>query len=160
MWVQSLGQEDPLEKGMANSLQYSCPENPMDRGAWKATVHSVAKSQTQPKWQHSTGKEGGRWEEAKVYKEEFELLSFLSSWEQSWSMPSSAFLGPLYLGNSLSPVTATILFPDSLQKCMVRISKSLRLGQPIGIYCCVGQSYSEGSLMAALGYAPEAPISG
>ena len=33
-WVQSLGWEDLLEKGMANPLQYSCPENPMDRGAW------------------------------------------------------------------------------------------------------------------------------
>ena len=27
-------------------LQYSCLENPMDRGAWRATVHRVAKSQT------------------------------------------------------------------------------------------------------------------
>ena len=29
-----------------NPLQYSCLKNPMDRGAWKATVHRVAKSQT------------------------------------------------------------------------------------------------------------------
>ena len=29
-----------------NPLQYSCLENPMDRGAWTATVHGVAKSQT------------------------------------------------------------------------------------------------------------------
>ena len=29
-----------------NQLQYSCLENPMDRGAWRATVHWVAKSQT------------------------------------------------------------------------------------------------------------------
>ena len=29
-----------------NPLQYSCPENPMDRGAWRVTVHGVAKSQT------------------------------------------------------------------------------------------------------------------
>ena len=29
-----------------NSLQYSCLENPMDRGAWQATVHRVAKSWT------------------------------------------------------------------------------------------------------------------
>ena len=28
---------------MVNPLQYSCPEYPMDRGAWKATVHGVAK---------------------------------------------------------------------------------------------------------------------
>ena len=32
-----------------NPLQYACLENPMDRGAWKATVHRVAKSQTRPK---------------------------------------------------------------------------------------------------------------
>ena len=28
--------------GNDNSLQYSCPENPVDRGAWQATVHGVA----------------------------------------------------------------------------------------------------------------------
>ena len=32
--------------GNGNPLQYSCLENPMDRGAWWATVHRVAKSQT------------------------------------------------------------------------------------------------------------------
>ena len=31
--------------GHGNPLQYSCLENPMDRGAWQATVHGVAKSQ-------------------------------------------------------------------------------------------------------------------
>ena len=31
----------------ANPLQYSCLENPMDRGALRATVHGVTKSQTQ-----------------------------------------------------------------------------------------------------------------
>ena len=36
-------------KGRDNPLQYSCLENPMDRGAWKATVHRVAQSQTQLK---------------------------------------------------------------------------------------------------------------
>ena len=34
-------------EGNSNPLQYSCLENPMDRGAWQATVHGVAKSQTQ-----------------------------------------------------------------------------------------------------------------
>ena len=33
--------------GNGNPLQYSCLENPMDRGAWHATVHRVTKSQTQ-----------------------------------------------------------------------------------------------------------------
>ena len=31
--------------GNGNPLQYSCLENPMDRGAWRATVHGVTKSQ-------------------------------------------------------------------------------------------------------------------
>ena len=39
----SLGQEDPVEKGGHGSpLQYCCLVNPMDRGAWQATVHTVA----------------------------------------------------------------------------------------------------------------------
>ena len=33
-------------EGHGNPLQYACLENPMDRGAWWATVHMVAKSQT------------------------------------------------------------------------------------------------------------------
>ena len=32
--------------GHGNTLQYSCLENPMDRGAWRATVHRIAKNQT------------------------------------------------------------------------------------------------------------------
>ena len=35
-------------EGHGNPLQYSCLENPMDRGAWWATVHAVRKSQTPP----------------------------------------------------------------------------------------------------------------
>ena len=33
--------------GHGNQFQYSCLENPMDRGAWRATVHGLAKRQTQ-----------------------------------------------------------------------------------------------------------------
>jgi len=33
--------------GNGNPLQYSCLENPVDRAAWWATIHGVAKSQTQ-----------------------------------------------------------------------------------------------------------------
>ena len=36
--------------GNGNPLQYSCLENPMDRGAWRDTVHGVTKSQTQLQW--------------------------------------------------------------------------------------------------------------
>ena len=45
--VQSLGQEDSPGEGNGYPLQYSCLENPMDRGAWWATVHGVTKGQTQ-----------------------------------------------------------------------------------------------------------------
>ena len=45
-WVRPLGQEDPLEEGHGNPLQNSCLENPMNRGAWLATVHSVTKSRS------------------------------------------------------------------------------------------------------------------
>ena len=44
IWVRFLGQENPPEKEMAT--QYSCLGNPMDRGAWRAIVHGVAKSWT------------------------------------------------------------------------------------------------------------------
>ena len=44
--VRSLGQEHPPGEGNGNPLQYSCLENPMDGGAWWATVHGVAKSRT------------------------------------------------------------------------------------------------------------------
>ena len=44
--VQSLGWEDSPGEGNGNPLQYSCLENPMERGAWWVTVHGVAKSHT------------------------------------------------------------------------------------------------------------------
>ena len=45
-WVQSLGREDPLEKGMATHSSILAWRILMDRGAWRATVHGVAKSWT------------------------------------------------------------------------------------------------------------------
>ena len=54
MQVRSLGREDPLEEENGNPLQYSffsplqysCLENPINRGTWRATVQGVSKSQT------------------------------------------------------------------------------------------------------------------
>ena len=45
-WVRSLGWEDPLEEGMATHSSILAWRIPMDRGAWRATVHGVTKSQT------------------------------------------------------------------------------------------------------------------
>ena len=47
MWVQSLGWEHALEEGMATHSSIPTWRIPMDRGAWRTTVHGVAKSQTQ-----------------------------------------------------------------------------------------------------------------
>ena len=47
--VQSLDREDSPGEENGNPLQYPCLENPMDRGAWRATAHVVAKSRTQLK---------------------------------------------------------------------------------------------------------------
>ena len=43
MQVQPLGQEDPHGGASSQTLQYSCLENPMNRGAWQAMVHGVTK---------------------------------------------------------------------------------------------------------------------
>ena len=45
--ILAVGKSPGEENG--NSLQYSCLENSMDRGAWQATVHGVTKSQTRLK---------------------------------------------------------------------------------------------------------------
>jgi len=49
--VASLGWEDPLEEG--NPLQYSCLENPMDRGAWQAMVLGVAEESDMTEHTHT-----------------------------------------------------------------------------------------------------------
>ena len=46
-WVWSLGQEDPLEEGMATHSSILAWRIPMDRGAWQATDQVVAKNWTQ-----------------------------------------------------------------------------------------------------------------
>jgi len=45
-WVRSLGWEDLLEEEMATHSSIPAWRTPMDRGAWEAIVHGVAKTQT------------------------------------------------------------------------------------------------------------------
>ena len=46
-WVLSLGWKDPLGKGIATHSSILAWRIPMGRGAWRATVHGIAKSWTQ-----------------------------------------------------------------------------------------------------------------
>jgi len=46
-WVQTLGCEDPLQEGMATHSSILAWRIPMDRTAWWATVHGVARIRTQ-----------------------------------------------------------------------------------------------------------------
>ena len=50
MQVRSLGQEDPLEQGMATHSSILAWKIPMDREAWEAIIHRVAKSLSWLKW--------------------------------------------------------------------------------------------------------------
>ena len=47
--VRSLGWEEPLEKGMATHSSILAWRVPMDRGAWRATVHGITQSRTRLK---------------------------------------------------------------------------------------------------------------
>ena len=45
-----LYEEEHIGEGNGNPFQYSCLENPMDRGVWQATVHTATKSWIRLKW--------------------------------------------------------------------------------------------------------------
>ena len=62
------GREDPQEEGMAT--QYSCLENPMDRGAWRAMVHRVTESDTTEETEHACT----HTHQDSLKRSEFELL--------------------------------------------------------------------------------------
>ena len=51
--IQSLSSEDPLEEGMATHSSILAWRIPMDRGAWKATVHGVSRSERLSIAQHT-----------------------------------------------------------------------------------------------------------
>ena len=50
----NLGPGRSAGEGHGNPLQYSCLENPMDRGTWQPTVHRVAESDMAEATEHST----------------------------------------------------------------------------------------------------------
>ena len=58
-WVQSLGWEDPLEKSMTTYSSILAWRIPMDRGAWRATVHGVANSWKRLNWLSTVQQDSG-----------------------------------------------------------------------------------------------------
>ena len=59
-WVWSLSWEDPLDKENGNPFQYFSLENPMDRGAWRATAHGLKKESDTTEWLTLSRKHGQR----------------------------------------------------------------------------------------------------
>ena len=83
MWVRSLGWEDPLEEGMATHSSILAWRIPMDRGAWRATVHRVTKSHTWWKWlsMHTY-----RWEACHPFTISYSDISITSYCRKSYKL--------------------------------------------------------------------------
>ena len=95
--------------GHGYPLQYSCLENPMDRGAWQATVHGVAQSQRQLKWLSSLARS-----RKKTAKSTFSLYQLVTSSKPA-RLPSQSKLHSFLrlsvrLGHHLSHFLLQILF--------------------------------------------------
>ena len=71
--------------GNGNLLQYSCLENPKDRGAWRATVHGVAKSLTQQSERTHKHTQTSQEYDEQSRKNRWQAFMVLNS--TSWSSP-------------------------------------------------------------------------
>ena len=91
------GSEKSPEEGNGNPLQYSCLENSMDRGAWWAIVHGVAKSQAQLKQLHAhtplvfPGSSGGKESACRCRRPGFNPWVGKIPWRRKWQL-TPAFL--------------------------------------------------------------------
>ena len=109
------GSGRPPGEGYSNSLQYSCLENPMDRGAWWTTVHEVTKS-----WIWLSD-----WTRKKILAAKIPSLSFLSllwSFLALWPLQGSFYhilnnflaqyslLGKAMVGSVLPTATSGIIW--------------------------------------------------
>ena len=83
-----------------NPIQYSHLENPIDRGAWRVTVHGVVKSRTRLKcprwWQYTTPERRKGWylEKAQTADNQFssvQLLSYIQLFATPWTAARHAF---------------------------------------------------------------------
>ena len=92
-------------EGHGNLLQFSCLENPMNKGAWQSIVHGVTKSWTQLKRQHAC----------------------IQRQHDDWNLPIQCPAGlsrPIYLNpsrlSSSKPTPTPVSFPFSAPSCRVR----------------------------------------
>ena len=85
--VWSLGREDPPGGGNGNPLQYSCLENPMNRGVWWALVHKVAQSWTLLKWLSTHG--------THINKSSLRSSVIFKSEKESWDLKKNFFISAL-----------------------------------------------------------------
>ena len=92
--------------GNGNSLQYSCLENPMDRGAWWAIIHRIAKIQAWLKWQHAL-----RWKLTTVWECQFSKNQAISISNRCTTSPGD--LGGFFCrSRSLRPFQASLSHHD------------------------------------------------
>ena len=73
------------EEGNGNPLQNTCLENFMDRGAWRAMVHRVKKSDMTERLWHVPS----RWEKAKSIQGTFRVLSHMGVFKDGWHVPNT-----------------------------------------------------------------------
>ena len=127
--VWSLAWEDNPGEWNGNPLQYSCMENPMDRGAWWATVHGIAKGQTRLNDQHFTFiwnrlaysykiLYNNTWEAIKGHHSSVEISSQLHccflceatpDFHRQLFYPVSSYRAPLYRHLSLHPLSLSLV---------------------------------------------------
>ena len=68
-----------IGEGNGNPLQYSCLENPRDRGAWWAAVYGVAQSQTRLKWLNSLAAAAGNKKNIKFFQWVYDTSKILET---------------------------------------------------------------------------------
>ena len=103
--------------GQNNSLQYSCLENPMDRGAWQATVHRITKSWTQLKSLLMNVKEESEKVSLKlnIHKTKIMASSPITSWQIDVETVETV-ADFILLG---SKITADIDSSHEIKKCLL-----------------------------------------
>ena len=144
MWVPSPSREDPLEKEMATHSSILAQKNsclcPTDTGAWRATVHGVAESQTQTSTQWLVTVHRLRlWMCIDVYV--FTRLYFLFHFNMSWlQILVSTVVWLIIQWHWVYPycyatVTTTYLQNFHLSQSIVRFSALLTSSLCMSLFC-------------------------